>query len=337
MNVRVLSKNLIHAPAFRAVILFIIVVLVLAIGQPATLGNFGIVLSSVVDVWLVALALTPLLILGEIDLSVGATMAVAAGVTVQSSDNLLFGIAIAISTGLVIGLINGLLVVKVGINSFVTTLGMMIALQGLALAITGGEPIPVENTAAALAFSNPILAGITPDILVAISITLFLLYFISNMRSGRDLFAIGSNPDAAMAAGIPVARRKILSFVLCSAFSAVAGAVITLNLVAASPILGSTVMLMAIAAAVIGGARLSGGRGSILGSAIGAVAIGGINVGLQMAGFDTTVVDIIVGSILFLAIVFTKDIKKILRLPSISFRGKNVSLQPSTEGVINHV
>lgn len=301
-------------PGIRAAILLVLVLVVLAIGQPTALGNYGIILSSVVDVWLVALALTPLLILGEIDLSVGATMAVAAVVAAQVSDSLIIAIPVALLAGALIGLVNGILVVQIGINSFVTTLGMMIALQGLALAIAGGGPVPLHDIDTALGFSAPLFGGITADIIVAVVVTIIVWYFITQMPSGRDLFAIGGNEESAVAAGIPVKSRKILAFVLCSILSSLAGVVITLNLVAASPILGSTVMLMAIAAAVLGGATLSGGRGSIIGATIGAIALGGINVGLQMAGLDTSVVNIVVGLILFAAVVLTKEGADVLQI-----------------------
>lgn len=326
MNTRNPLIALLSFPGFRAAVLLTLVIMFLAIGQPEALGNYGIILSSAVDVWLVALALTPLLILGEIDLSVGATMAVSAVVAAQVSESLLIAIPIALLVGAIIGLVNGLLVVNIGINSFVTTLGMMIALQGLALAIADGGPVPLQDANTALSFSAPFLGSITADIIVAVVASIGVWYFTTRMRTGRDLFAIGGNEESAVAAGIPVKRRKILAFVLCSALSALAGVVITLNLVAASPILGSTVMLMAIAAAVLGGATLSGGRGSIVGTMLGAIALGGINVGLQMAGLDTSVVNVVVGIILFGAVVLTKDgtdalqLKRLLKLkkPTVS-------------------
>ncbi|WP_168702458.1 ABC transporter permease [Gordonia paraffinivorans] len=304
--------------AFRAIILLVLVVLVLLAVQPTALGSYGIALSRVVDVWMVAIALVPVLVLGEIDLSVGSTMAVTAAVTAQVSGNLGVSIPLALAVGCVIGLINGLLIVKVGINSFITTLGMMITLQGLALAITDGAPVPLADSDRALAFSVPLIGQITPDILIAIAATAVLWFFMTRMRSGRELYIIGGNAEAAASGGISIDTRKMLAFVICSAVAGLAGVVDTLNLVAASPTLGSSVMLLAIAAAVVGGASLSGGRASVIGAVIGAIALGGISIGLQMSGLDSSIESIAIGAILFAAIVLTKEGISALRLPSLS-------------------
>ncbi|ABG99549.1 ABC ribose transporter, permease component (plasmid) [Rhodococcus jostii RHA1] len=303
--------------AFRAVILLALVVVVLLAVQPTALGSYGIALSRIVDVWLVAIALVPVLVLGEIDLSVGSTMAVTAAVTAQVSGNLAVSIPLALITGAVVGLINGLLVVKVGINSFITTLGMLITLQGLALAITDGAPVPLQDATRALEFSVPLIGQITPDIVIAVAATAALWFFMTKMRTGRELYIIGGNAEAAASGGISIDTRKILAFTICSGVAGLAGVVDTLNLVAASPTLGSTVMLLAIAAAVVGGASLSGGRASVIGAVIGAIALGGISIGLQMSGLDSSVESIAIGAILFAAIVLTKEGVRALRLPSL--------------------
>ncbi|MFC9790355.1 ABC transporter permease [Rhodococcus sp. NPDC127528] len=308
------TKNLFSSPLSRCSLLLAAIIVALLVFQPTALGSYGIIAASIVPVWLVAVALVPVLVLGEIDLSVGSTMAVAAAVTSTVSPNLLVGVVCGALAGIVVGIVNGLLVAKVGISSFVATLATQITLYGLALAITSGGPVTLPDQEAAMSFAPPILGQITPAVLVAVAVSVAVWWTMARTHSGRDLFAIGGNRGAARAAGIPVTARTLLAFCVCGGISGLAGVLATIDLGAGSPNLGSTVVMLSIAAAVIGGANLAGGRASVVGAVLGAFALGSISIGLQMGGLDSSAENTVVGVILFLAIILTGQHHSLLQI-----------------------
>jgi ribose transport system permease protein len=286
----------------RAVALLIVVAIVAAVFEPVVFSSFPVVLGRLALIGLVALGLTALILLGELDLSVASTLALS-GVVMASVPNLGLGIIAALITGIVVGLINAFFVVIVGINSFIATLGMLFALRGVAFVLSSEKPVPLVNIDAGIAFGSPLLGPLTPRVLLFFVIFAVLQILLSRTRVGREFYAVGGNRQAAIDVGIPVRRRLVLGFVISGVVAATAGIINTLELTAADPTAGSTVLLASFAAAIIGGVVLNGGRGTIIGTLLGALALSGLQVVLTLSGVQVDIQDIFIGSILLIAII----------------------------------
>lgn len=286
----------------RAVALLAVVVVVALIVEPIVFSSFPVVLGRVALIGLVALGLTVVILLGELDLSVASTLALS-GVVMASIPDVGLGVVAALATGLLVGLVNAFFVVVVGINSFIATLGMLFALRGAAFVISNEQPVRLENIDAGIAFGSPLLGPLTPRVLLFFLIFIVLQVVLSRTRIGREFYAAGGNRQAAIDVGIPVRRRLVLGFVISGVVAALAGVINTLELTAADPTAGSSVLLASFAAAIIGGVLLNGGRGTVLGTLIGAFALGILQVVLTLSGVQVDIQDIFVGSILLIAII----------------------------------
>jgi ribose/xylose/arabinose/galactoside ABC-type transport system permease subunit len=299
-------------PELRAGVLFGVLLIALAFTQPTVFSSYAVVLKTAAVTALVAAGLTAVLVQGELDLSVGSMVALSGALVATTSHSLVVGGLIAILAGVAVGLLNGMLVTRVGVNSFIATLATMIALGGLALVITDGTQVPIKNLGAGISFGENVLGSLTPRILITIVGVAALHLFLSRTRIGREFYAIGGNRAAAQDADIPTQRRIVLGFVICGVAAALAGVMLTIELTTADPNAGSTVLLNAIAAAVIGGASLSGGRGTVLGTLIGAVGLAALTVGLEFGGISPNIQDMVVGIVLILAV--SADGPTLLRL-----------------------
>lgn len=286
----------------RALALLIAVATLAAFVAPVVFTSYQVTLGRVALIGLVALGLTAVILMGELDLSVASTLAVS-GVVMASVPDTGLGILAGLTTGVVIGLVNAFFVVVVGINSFIATLGMLFALRGLAFVISDEEPVRLTDIEFGLAVGTPILGPLTPRVLLFVLVFVALQIFLTRVKVGREFYAVGGNRQAAADAGIPVRRRIVLGFVISGVVAAMAGIINTLERTAADPTAGSTVLLASFAAAIIGGVVLTGGRGSVLGTLIGALALGILQVTLTLAGVQVDIQDIFVGGILLLAVI----------------------------------
>lgn len=285
----------------RAATLLAVIVIVTALLEPLVFTAYPVTLGRIALIGIVALGLTVVIIMGELDLSVASTLALA-GVVMASIPDLRLGIIAALALGLAVGAVNAFFVAVVGINSFIATLGMLFALRGLAFVISNEAPVSLTNKDAGIAFGEPVLGPLTPRILIFIAIFAALQVFLSRVQVGREFFAVGGNRQAARDAGIPVGRRILAGFMISGFVAALAGIINTLERTTADPTAGSTVLLAAIAAAIIGGNSLKGGRGSVLGTLIGASALGVLEVALTLSGVEVPVQQIFIGAILLLAV-----------------------------------
>jgi len=285
----------------RAVALLAVVAVAALVLEPLVFSAYPVTLSRVALVGLVALGLTVVILMGELDLSVASTV-VLAGVVMAQMPNIPLGILAALATGVLVGLVNAFFVVKVGINSFIATLGMLFVLKGLAVVISNSKPIPLDNITFAIKFGLPLVGALTPRILIFALAFVLLHLFLTRARAGREAFAVGGNRQAARDAGIPVDRRLVTGFVMCGVIAAGAGAIDTLERTAADPTAGSTVLLSSFAAAIIGGVALTGGRGSVLGTLIGALSLGTLEVALTLTGVQVDIQQIFIGGVLLLAV-----------------------------------
>jgi len=260
-----------------------------------------------------AVAATLVIITGGIDLSVGTLMtfcAVIAGVVLTYLGwPLPFGILAAILAGTASGLVSGTIIAKLKVPPFITTLGMMLILKGLSLVISGTKPIYFNSTPGFSEISLGSLVGkIVPalplpnGVLVLFAVALLASFILTRTALGRYTFAIGSNEEAVRLSGVNVDRWKIAVYALAGSVCGVAGLLIASRLNSAQPALGQGYELEAIAAVVIGGTSLSGGRGTVLGTLIGALIISVLANGLRILSVAQEWQTVVTGSIIILAV-----------------------------------
>lgn len=292
------GRRALRRPELRATVLFVGLLIIVGFTQPAVFGSFSVVLKAASLTLLVAVGLTVVLLQGELDLSVGAVVAFSGAVVATSHLPVTASMVLALIAGGAIGLINGILVSIVRVNSFIATLATMTALTGLTLVVTDARQVPVEDFGAVVLFGQNAVGELTPRVLLTITMVIAVHVFLSRTRLGREFYAVGGNRAAAVSAGVPVMRRVVLGFVMSGLIAAAAGSMLALELGTADPNAGNTTLLNAIAAAVIGGASLRGGRGTALGTLIGSLTLATVTVALQFGGVSPSVQDVVVGAVL---------------------------------------
>lgn len=308
----------------RAAALLAVVVILTAVVEPLVFTAYPVTLGRIALVGLVALGLTAVILMGELDLGVASTLAFA-GVVMASFESLTVGILAALVTGLVVGMINAFFVIVVGINSFIATLGMLFFLRGAAFVVSGEQPVRLANIEAGLAFGRPIIGPFTPRMILFVVAFIALHVFLTRVRIGREFYAVGGNREAAYDAGIPVRRRVFTGFMISGFVSATAGVVNTLERTAADPTTGSQVLLASFAAAIIGGVLLNGGRGSVFGTLLGASTLGILQVALTLSAVQVDVQNIVIGSVLLIAVITDPNSLRAVAGSARSFlRGRSV-------------
>jgi len=260
-----------------------------------------------------AIAATLVIITGGIDLSVGTLMtfcAVIAGVILTFLGlPLPLGVIGAILAGTLSGLISGTVIAKLKVPPFIATLGMMLILKGLSLVISGTRPIYFNDTPG---FNQIALGSVVGQVLPALPVPngvmiLFLVaivisFVLGKTALGRYTFALGSNEEAVRLSGVNVDRWKIAVYGLAGSVVGIAGILIASRLNSAQPALGQGYELDAIAAVVIGGTSLSGGRGTVLGTLIGALIISVLANGLRILSVAQEWQTVVTGAIIILAV-----------------------------------
>ncbi|MCT4610425.1 MAG: ABC transporter permease [Pelagimonas sp.] len=260
-----------------------------------------------------AVAATLVIITGGIDLSVGTLMtfcAVIAGVVLTYLGMpLLLGVAAAIAAGAFCGLCSGTFVTKMKIPPFIATLGMMLILKGLSLVISGTRPIYFNDTPGFDQISRGSLIGkvfpalpIPNGVLILFLVAAAAAYILSKTVLGRYTFALGSNEEAVRLSGVNTDRWKMRIYALAGGICGIGGILIASRLNSAQPALGLGYELEAIAAVVIGGTSLSGGRGTILGTLIGALIMAVLTNGLRVLSVAQEWQTVVTGAIIILAV-----------------------------------
>jgi len=266
--------KIIHAreSTLGAVVVLLVVFLSWASPYFFTAGNFTVVGRQIALALLISIGMTFVILIGGIDLSVGSAVALVSVLTGQFMVNAgmhpAVAVLLALIGGALIGLINGSINAFVGIPSFVVTLGMLAAARGLALGITGGSTIS-GFPEGFLYIGQGAFLGIPVPAWVAAVVAIGAHIVLSRTTFGRHVYFVGSNEEAAKLSGIRVERVKVAVFVISSSLAALSGVLETARLSVGQPSAGGGYELMAIGAAVIGGASLFGGVGGVLGTALG--------------------------------------------------------------------
>lgn len=242
--------------------------------------------ASVVAI--VALGQALVIIARGIDLSVGSVIglsAVTGAVVAQHTGSQVLGIGGALGAGLTAGLFNALLYTRFHINPFIATLGTLSIARGIALLMTGGIPVSFSGWASWLGAGRVLDVPVSLAMMFALAILFYLLA--TRTRAGRNIYATGDNPTAARLAGIDVDRTRVLVFALSGLLAGLGGLILAGNLNSASPDLGRGYELDVIAAVILGGTALSGGRGSILGVILGALLMAVLGNAFVMLGVSS--------------------------------------------------
>ena len=325
-----IGKVLLEGRAFLALIAIFIVFSVLAPDSYPTLSNI-ITMSQQVSVYaVISVGMLIVILNGGIDLSVGSTLGLAGMVTGLSIRGIhLPGgatayppiwtvVIIALTAGAIVGLINGLLIAKARVAPFVATLGTLYIVRGIALLSNNGLTVnsldgdpALGNTGFDwLGFNS--IAGIPVGVWVMVLVAIIASIVLNRTRYGRWLYASGGNERAAELSGVPVRQVKIRAYVISGVCAAIAGVVLTSRLTSAGPTQGTSYELTAIAAVVIGGAALTGGRGTVRGTLLGAFVIGFLAAGLTIVNVTAYIQTVFTGAVIIVAVL----------LNSIQYKGR---------------
>ena len=274
-----------------------------------TLENFLNVFRRSSVNGIIAVGMTSVIISGGIDLSVGSLLAVSGmtgaftmiAIGGQDPQGLavVIGTIVGIVTGLLCGLLNGVLLTKLKLPPFIVTLGTMSAFRGISYVMNDGQPYNVPGYKY---LGSGSLLGIPVSILIFIFIVAVAGFLLRYSRLGRYTYAIGSNREAAFHAGVNVDRNLILIYALTGLYVGIAAMIATSRTVSAQPTAGISLELDIIAAVVIGGASLSGGRGTLTGTIIGTLLISFLRNGCTLLGISTNVQLIVIGAIIIIAV-----------------------------------
>ncbi|MGM0902965.1 MAG: ABC transporter permease [Bacillota bacterium] len=286
----------------------LVLCIVIAIVNPAFLSSNNLmnVLRQTSTNLYLALAMTMIIILGGIDLSVGSIMAVTGVVTTMSIAVLEMPVAVAVGLGVLVGMlfgaVNGYVAATTIIPPFIITLATMNIARGAAYVLTDGQPVRVMSDSFNFIGSGYI-GGFLPTPVLYLIIFLIICYLIMNKtKLGRYIYAVGGNPEAAKFSGINIKKVKFFAYTFSGFMAAVAGIVLASRMFSGQPTAGNAAELDAIAAVVLGGTSMSGGIGKIGGTVIGALIIGVLSNGLNLMGVSSFWQYIVKGIVILVAV-----------------------------------
>lgn len=293
----------------------IVLAVVMVVVTPTFFGTSAVyaTLEGLTPVGVAAAGLAVAMVAGELDLSVGS-MAVFGGVlAIRLGDlGLVPAILIAAAAGAAIGLLQGFLIGRLGINSLVFTVGTLILLQGAAWVTAGGKPISLND----FEETDPLLAQIgvfSPSSISAIVVIAAIGILLAYTKWGREITAIGGARSEAMAAGVPVRRSLNIVFAISGGCAALAGALACMKGASASPDAFGSLLLTAVSACLIGGISVYGGRGNVINIALGVVILALLAAGTAAASAPTFITDLLTGVLLILVVTIEFVLDRVIR------------------------
>lgn len=303
---RVWGRRLILAAAPQFLLLLIVAVIAIVEPRVIELENLEQVAIQASPIAILALGATVVLLTGGIDLSAGfgvAMVAVSMAASMSAGAGLAQGLLVALGFGLGLGLVNGLLIGVLRIPAFIATLATFTAVQGVTLTQAKSGTLIVSD-ATLLRLGTGSIAGIPAPIVVATCVALLMGLLLRHTRFGVRTYALGSDaPDAARLSGVPVARHLVLVYVVAGLLTTVTAVLLAGRAGIVAPNLGGISLLLdAIAAAVLGGTSIFGGRGTVLGTLTGAVIIALVTNALRVSGLDASSLDLWRGAIIGVAL-----------------------------------
>lgn len=305
-NSKVLDRVM-NVDGIGIIFVYLAVFISLSIACPNFLkfSNIMVGIRQAVYTAIVGFAMTFVISLGGIDLSVGSTVGASGMILaamILGGYNIYMAIIVVIILGGLVGLINGILVTKLRMAYFIATLGTMSVLRGLIYVYTKGIPLYGLKYPEIQFFGQGYIGPIPVPIIITLLLLGISCYLFYKTKFGRYTVSIGSNEEAAKLVGINVDKIKILVFVLSGIFCAIAGIILASRSEAAIPTAGNAYEMDAIAATVIGGTSMSGGKGNMLGTALGAILMATIKNGLSLLNVNTFWHQVVIGLFILLAV-----------------------------------
>ena len=316
----------------RAFIALVVLAVAFAMLSPEflTSGNLAILVKHVAINAILAVGMTFVILSGGIDLSVGAIAGLCGmvagyllnrGLTIESMGVTIYGhawfvVVIALAAGMLLGAINGSLITRLRVAPFIATLGMLYVARGAAMLMSGGATFP--NLGGSAALGNTGFPAVGTGVLLGVPLPIWLMVVLAAIGAfiarrtpfGRQVYAIGGNERAALLAGVRVPQVKLGVYVISGFCASLVGLIIAAQLGASHPATGETFELNAIAAVVLGGTSLMGGRGTIGGTLVGAFVIGVLADGLVLLGVSEFWQMVIKGLVIVLAVILDQFQKR---------------------------
>ena len=277
------------------------------------LTNFVNIIEQTVPVAILAIGMTFVLLTAGIDLAVGSTMylsVVTFGYLVPAASPLL-ACFVAFATGAAVGFAQGIWVAWLRVPPFIVTLATLHIIRGMGRAVTQAQGVAVSERVSAL--NRTELLGVPWAIWILLAVLVASWVFLQKTGSGRQIYAIGEDPEAAAKAGLPVRRLLIFVYVVCGACAGIVGFISVAQQGTAQPTFGEEMEFAAIAAAVLGGISLFGGRGGVLGTLRGALLIKTLQNGLNIMDADPYVYPLVTGGFIFLAVLLDSSRNRLMQ------------------------
>lgn len=328
-------KHLLKAREITSLLIVVFVFLLVGLVNPSFLqiSNILLCLNGGVVYTIVAIGSAFVILTGEIDISVGATLGLSAAVAGSMiRDGKSWGVAIlaAVAIGAFVGIVNGIGVTVFRIPSIIMTLGINGIVRGMSYVYTNGkwvENVPFEFKALAQA---TLPGGMTYFYFSALVLAVGIFFLLTKTKKGRYFAAVGDNVDGATLIGIPVGRIKMFAYIICGIMSAVAGLLYVSRVGFVTPTAGSGYEMKAIAACVLGGISLSGGKGSVIGATIGAITMASISrilVFLQFSSdYDNTITGVLLITIVVADVLLERHRKEKARRIRLSVKTADYTL-----------
>ncbi len=298
-------------------LILLVVIFTLSSSRFLTAGNINEVLDTSLFVVFVAIGMTFVLTAGGIDLSVGSVIGLGGAITglllnhdVPTVVALMGGLA----SGGVVGLTNGLLITRLGLADFIVTLATLSVVQGIVELMTASAPINYPAHAV-YDLGTSEVGPLSVAVVYAIIIVVIMAFVLRSTSFGRSIVAVGMNPRAARVSGISVDATRLRAYVVSGVMAAVSGIFLASYLSTVQALQGSGYELTAIAAAVIGGTSLGGGRGSVWGASLGAVLLGTLENGLVLVGLNGYWFDLVTGGVIAAAVGLGGGLQKLRWAP----------------------
>lgn len=295
---------------YRIYLLMALVFSVMSLAAPGflNLNNLTIVMKSMCLNATVAIGFTLVLICGELDLSIGTTLTLGAMLTIGLQPHVGWGgsLLAAILSGAIVGWVNGLVVTRARISSFIATLGMMTIMQGVIYIYSHGSSVSVTGAAdfrLADFLESPLVPLLTPRALITVTLVVLAQWFLTHTRPGRNFFLVGGNKQTAWFSGVSPDRYVVSAFVVSGITAALGGALFSMGMCSATPNLGASCLMDVIAATIVGGTAMTGGRGNVLRSAFAVLTFTAMFNGFNCLGFPSEFRILVAGLVLALVVV----------------------------------
>lgn len=299
---------------YKSLIGLVLLIAVVSILNPSFLSSkniFNILRQTSVNA-IIAAGMTFVILTGGIDLSVGSILAISGAVCASllaSGQNIVVAIIAAILVGAFVGFLNGFVIAKGKLQPFIATLATMTILRGLTLVFTDGKPITLGSNDLAIKFGNiggGMIFGIPTPAIIMLVVFAVCAYVLHNTKMGRYNYALGSNEEATKLSGLSTDKIKIWVYTISGILASIAGIIITSRLYSAQPTAGTGYELDAIAAVVLGGTKLAGGKGKISGTIIGALIIGVLSNALNILDVSSYYQMMVKGIVILIAVLLDR-------------------------------